>query len=162
MQNNLLNEKISFNFCDFLNQYHCNKLIELIDLYMKDPMGNAKPLNQDQQKALIEGLKCHTFSFILFIAVNGDIVGLTTCFINFSTFKARYYINIHDIIIKDEYRGKGLGRKLLEKCIEISQERGYCKITLEVRDDNHNAKYLYQSLGFKESEPIMHFWTKTL
>jgi ribosomal protein S18 acetylase RimI-like enzyme len=61
-----------------------------------------------------------------------------------------------------EYRGKNIGRKLLEKCIEIAKERDYCKITLEVRDDNTVAKNLYKSLDFRECIPVMHFWTKTL
>jgi ribosomal protein S18 acetylase RimI-like enzyme len=46
--------------------------------------------------------------------------------------------------------------------IEKARELGYCKVTLEVRDDNRNAKELYQSLGFKDTEPKMHFWTKVI
>jgi ribosomal protein S18 acetylase RimI-like enzyme len=162
MQNLKSEQNISFSFCDYQNKHHCQKLIELIDHYMADPMGASKPLSHDEHLNLISGLKNHTFSFVLFITFENNIVGLATCFINFSTFKARYYLNIHDLIILPEYRGKGLGRKLLEKCIDISMERGYCKITLEVREDNKNAQLLYKDLGFKDSDPIMHFWTKIL
>ncbi len=162
MQNIEINQNISFIFCDYLNRYHCEKLLELIDNYMIDPMGTGKPLSHEEHLKLISGLKNHTFSFVLFIVVENNIVGLATCFINFSTFKAKYYLNIHDLIVLNEYRGKGLGRKLLEKCIDISRERGYCKITLEVRDDNKNAQVLYKSLGFKDSDPVMHFWTKSI
>jgi ribosomal protein S18 acetylase RimI-like enzyme len=51
---------------------------------------------------------------------------------------------------------------LLEKVLALSGERGYCKITLEVREDNHTARALYSDLGFKDTIPPMHFWTKML
>ena len=162
MENKKISDNISFTFCDFNSDFHCNKVLELIDHYMSDPMGNSPLLNNKEKIILLEGLKNHSFSFILFVSVEEVIVGMVTCFINFSTFKARHYLNIHDIIILKDYRGKGLGRKLLEKCISISMDRNYCKITLEVREDNYNAKQLYKNLGFNESEPVMHFWTKPL
>ena len=59
-------------------------------------------------------------------------------------------------------RGAGLGRALLDKIIVIAGERGYCKVNLEVRDDNTVAKELYSSLGFQDTVPPMHFWTKFL
>jgi len=46
--------------------------------------------------------------------------------------------------------------------VEISLERDYCKITLEVREDNEAALALYRKMGFTECEPNMYFWTKTL
>jgi len=50
----------------------------------------------------------------------------------------------------------------MERLVEISTERGYCKITLEVREDNTLAKGLYHSLGFDPCKPNMLFWTKKL
>jgi ribosomal protein S18 acetylase RimI-like enzyme len=113
-------------------------------------------------ESMVNGLALHPSSFVLFAQLEGQSIGLATCFINFSTFKAKSYLNIHDIIITKEYRGKGIGRMLIEKCIAIARERSYCKITLEVRDDNVVAKKLYESLEFKDCEPVMHFWTKVL
>ena len=54
------------------------------------------------------------------------------------------------------------GIDLMEKLIELSIERGYCKITLEVREDNFQAQGLYYRLGFEECTPGMLFWTKKL
>lgn len=153
---------ISFCYCDFDNPLHRNKLVGLLNHYMTDPMGGCEPLNKEKEMDLISGLASNPSSFVLFILLNNDIAGLATCFVNFSTFKARPYINIHDLIILKEHRGKGLGRKLLEKLTEIAIERNCCKITLEVRDDNTNAIKLYQKLEFKDTTPVMHFWTKTL
>ena len=79
-----------------------------------------------------------------------EYVGLTNCFINFATFTVKPYINIHDVIVTDTWRNKGVGRKMMEKVIEKAEEMGCSKVTLEVREDNHNAKHLYNSLGFNE------------
>jgi ribosomal protein S18 acetylase RimI-like enzyme len=153
---------LSFIFANFSDTIHQEKFVELINQYMLDPMGGEKPLTSELQKQLIFGMKNHPSNFVLFAGMNNEIVGLVTCFVNFSTFKAKPYLNIHDVIIIDKFRGLGIGRRLMEKCIEISKERDYCKITLEVRNDNTSAMKLYKSLGFEESEPVMHFWTKII
>jgi ribosomal protein S18 acetylase RimI-like enzyme len=51
---------------------------------------------------------------------------------------------------------------MLEKVIEKAEELGCSKVTLEVRADNHNAKYLYDSLGFHDAEPRQYYWAKYL
>jgi ribosomal protein S18 acetylase RimI-like enzyme len=155
-------ERITFNFCNFKDNFHRLKLVELISHYMSDPMGGSASLTSLQEEELVSGLAQNSSAFVLFILVNDEIKGLATCFVNFSTFKAKPYINVHDVVILKEFRGKGLGKKLMEEIIEIAKERKYCKITLEVLDNNINAKKLYQSLGFTDSDPVMHFWTKLL
>jgi ribosomal protein S18 acetylase RimI-like enzyme len=137
-------------------------LAALINQYIADPMGGGKPLTPLQQLRLVDGLANHPASFVLFVLTDNQIVGLATCFVNFSTFKARPYINIHDLIIDKDFRGKGLGRNLLQQIESIAKERKYCKITLEVREDNFAAKDLYTEMGFKDTRPMMHFWTKEL
>ena len=153
---------ISFKFCDYSNAYHCERLAGLINHYLTDPMGGGNLLTPLQQLHLVDGMSKHPAGFILFAILKEEIVGLATCFINFSTFKAKPFLNIHDIIVDQAYRGSGIGRKLMEKCVDIAKERTYCKVTLEVRSDNYPAQMLYKSLGFKDSVPNMYFWTKEL
>ena len=153
---------VVFEFCDFTNLHHRSSLVYLINQYITDPMGGLIPLGKTMSEDLVNGLAEHPSSFVLLAQFEDQCIGLATCFINFSTFKAKPFLNIHDVVILKEYRGKGIGRMLIEKCIAISRERGYCKITLEVRDDNEVAQNLYRSLDFKDSEPVMHFWTKVL
>jgi Acetyltransferases len=162
MEKQLLKTDVSFIFCDYSNEYHCKRFAELINQYIADPMGGGTPLTLLEQLRLVDGMANHPSGFVMFAVAADEIVGLVTCFINFSTFKAKAYLNIHDIIVHKNFRGRGIGRKLMEKCIDIARERKYCKVTLEVRDDNTNAQKLYNSFGFQDTEPIMHFWTKVL
>ena len=153
---------VSVVLCDYSNEQHCMKLAELVNEYISDPMGGGTPLTTKEQLYLVDGMATHPSGFVLFARNGEEIIGMVVCFVNFSTFKVKKYLYVHDVIVKKEYRGLGVGRQLLEKCISISVERNYCKVTLEVRDDNESAKRLYQSLGFKDTEPQMLFWTKTL
>ncbi|MDD4968760.1 MAG: GNAT family N-acetyltransferase [Paludibacter sp.] len=152
----------SFEYCDFENPMHLTALVDLLNHYMTDPMGEAPPLNKIQQLRLVDGLANHPAALVLFVLYDGEIVGLTTCFIIFSTFNVKPYLYIHDLIVYANFRNKGLGKALMEKLIEISIERDYCKITLEVREDNFQAQGLYYRLGFEECTPSMLFWTKKL
>ena len=153
---------IEFEFCDFENPMHLNALVELLNMYMADPMGDSPQLNKLQQLRLVDGLANHPSSFVLLEILDGVVVGLATCFINFSTFRVKPYLNIHDFFIHPDYRSKGLANSLLQELISISNERKYGKITLEVREDNHVAQGLYKSLGFEDCKPKMLFWTKKL
>jgi len=153
---------IEYEFCDFENPEHLKALSELTNHYMTDPMGGAEPLNMLQQLRLVDGLANHPSAEVLFAITGSKAVGLATCFVNFSTFKIKPYLYIHDIVVLAEYRGKGIGKGLIQKLIEISEERKYCKITLEVREDNITAQALYKSIGFDECEPKMYFWNLPL
>lgn len=157
-----MEQELSFEFCDFENPEHLNALAALTNHYMEDPMGDFPPLNKLQQLRLVDGLSNHPSAIVLFAVVNGVAAGLATCFVSFSTFYVKPYLYIHDIVVLNEYRGQGVGKALMEKLISISEERKYCKVTLEVREDNVVAQSLYKSLGFDECEPRMLFWTKKL
>ena len=55
---------------------------------------------------------------------------------------------VEDLVINPEYRGMGVGRKLLERGIQWARENGYPGVMLETQDDNVPACLLYQSAGF--------------
>lgn len=55
---------------------------------------------------------------------------------------------VEDIVVMPEYRGLGIGRRLLERGIQWARENGYPGVMLETQDDNVPACMLYQSAGF--------------
>ena len=56
---------------------------------------------------------------------------------------------ITNVAVLPEYRGLGIGRKLMEKMIKTGEEKEMIGITLEVKISNTVAQNLYTSLGFK-------------
>jgi len=51
--------------------------------------------------------------------------------------------------VKSEYRGRGIGRALLERAAEESRLAGKRRLTLEVAAENEQAKRLYCGMGFR-------------
>ena len=73
---------------------------------------------------------------------------MAVCFVNYSTFRARSLINVHDLAVRQEYQRRGIGKMLLENVILYAAENQHYAITLEVRKDNINALKLYRKLRF--------------
>lgn len=83
-----------------------------------------------------------------FVAVAGTkVVGW--CDVSFLMGESRAHIGVLGIGLLPEFRHQGLGRKLMEAAIAKSWSKGLTRIELNVREDNHNAKALYESLGFE-------------
>ncbi|NOY95451.1 MAG: GNAT family N-acetyltransferase [Chlorobi bacterium] len=155
-------DKKQFLQVDLGDQVHCEKLIYLLDAYMKDKMGNGKPMEQGLSVKILDGLKKYNAYLGFFVLYDGQYAALANCNLNFSTFKASPLINIHDLIVLPEFRGKGIGKFLLESLSNYARGKGYCRINLEVRVDNVQAQALYKKVGFTECSPPMQFWEKIL
>ncbi|GHT86667.1 N-acetyltransferase [Bacteroidia bacterium] len=146
--------------CDYSNPEHRQAVVSLINAYIDDEMGGGEPLSESEQVRLVDGLDNHPKSMVFLAEIDGVFVGLLTAFENFSTFTAKPMINIHDVIVLKEYRGKSIGRQLMNALISEAENRGSSRITLEVRKDNPTAQNLYKSLGFKDTDPPMFYWRK--
>lgn len=151
---------------DFTNPLHRDGLVDVIDSYARDPIGGGAPLPADVRERLVPALREHPTAMVLMAFAAERPVGVAVCFLGFSTFQARPLMNIHDLAIVPDWRGKGVGRALLEAVEIAARDRGCCKLTLEVLDDNVRARALYERCGFKEfvlgdSEPAR-FLTKPI
>jgi len=65
------------------------------------------------------------------------------------------FVGLFDIIVKEEFRGKGYGKEIVEAILEKAEETGIKKAYLSVANDNMIAKKMYEKLGFKE---IYKYW----
>jgi ribosomal protein S18 acetylase RimI-like enzyme len=54
------------------------------------------------------------------------------------------------ISVDKAYWGLGIGRALMEACIECARKAGFVQMELEVAAENEKALALYKSVGFKE------------
>ena len=54
------------------------------------------------------------------------------------------------IAILKEYWGLGLGKALMEACIECAKEAGYTQLELNAVAENERAVSLYKKMGFVE------------
>ena len=153
---------ISFLKVDLNNIEHTKQIIRLLDAYMRDEMGNNSPMPEGMAPQIIKGLKSHPAYLGFFALADGEFIALANCNKNFSTFKAKPIINIHDFVVHSNFRGKGAGKFMLDSIAQYGRQNGFCRINLEVRNDNVIAQNLYKAVGYQECQPPMFFWEKVL
>ena len=149
------------------NKLHQSALIDLMNLYVLDQMGGGKSLSSYVKDNLAATLNRRNDAFVILAYDNNEAVGLVTCLMGFSTFQCKPLLNIHDAIVRQEYRGQGISRMLLTEAENIAIENNCCKLTLEVLEGNKVAQAAYSNYGFSgyELNPEMGkalFWEKKL
>jgi GNAT superfamily N-acetyltransferase len=130
---------------------HARDVVALTAAYACDSMGNGGPLSAEVLARLIDGLRKHPTAKVFLMYLQGEAIGIATCFVGFSTFKARPLLNIHDFAILPGERGKGLARILLAAVESKARELGCCKITLEVQENNIRARQVYERVGLSQA-----------
>lgn len=152
---------------DYRDQKQAADLLALLDEYARDPCGGGEPLPDNCRNDLIERLATFPGAFSV-IAYRGDTpLGLTNCFMGFSTFLCKPLVNIHDMMVSEAARGQGVCTLMMEKVAQEARERGCVKITLEVLEKNQPARTAYRKCGFKpyaldEEYGQAEFWQRYL
>jgi ribosomal protein S18 acetylase RimI-like enzyme len=140
--------QLTVDLVDYTDPRDAADLVMLLDAYARDPMGGGAPLCRDTREAVVPGLAATPGAFSMIARLNGEPVGLANCFTGFSTFAAEPLVNVHDMSVLAEHRGRGVGRALMKAVEREARRRGACKITLEVLSGNDRAKALYLALGY--------------
>ena len=70
-------------------------------------------------------------------------------------------IHLMNVAVHKAWRGKGFGRRLLSKLIEVGTTEGAETAWLEVRPSNLAAQALYKKIGFKEVGRRPRYYTDT-
>lgn len=99
-----------------------------------------------------------TPSFKVFIAEKEDeMVGMALFYERYSTWKGRS-IHLEDLIVKHEYRGKGVGKALYSEVLFYAHQRKLKRVSWEVLDWNKVAIDFYTSTGaeIKKEWQVVH------
>ncbi len=136
-------------------------IVRLVDEYARLPIAQGTPLGESIRREIVPGLRKHPGAIVFLAWLDGQAVGVAVCMTGFSTFTAKPLINIHDLAVSAECRGRGVGQALIAAVENKAKEMGCAKLTLEVHEDNVGARRLYQRLGFG-SGPATLFLTKSI
>jgi len=66
-----------------------------------------------------------------------------------------YYMD--SLAVWPEWRGRGIGTKLMQAQIDKARELGFNKAALLVDPENENAKRMYRKLGFMDDSEVYAF-----
>jgi RimJ/RimL family protein N-acetyltransferase len=117
-------------------------------------------ISVENERSWIEG-HAEKDSSVMFIAVetsgervgwnvgDGEVVGLLDC--TGTERRAMRHETTLGISVKKEWRGQGIGRRLMERALEWAEGNEVIKrVQLEVYAENVGARKLYEELGFVE------------
>ena len=148
--------QLSVRLADLSDPADASTFLDLLDAYARDPMGGGRPLPGDVRMRLIPDLKArmlHGDALVLIARRGEKPVGVAVCLASYSTFRGLPVLNLHDLAVVPEERGRGVSKKLLEAVEDAAYARRCCKITLEVREDNVRARSVYERAGFVDYSP---------
>ena len=152
---------------DLSKSAHAEALVFLLNAYALDAMGGGAALSDFVKENLVAELQKRSGAHVILALLDNVPMGLAICFEGFSTFACQPLLNIHDVVVLSEYRGRGIAKKLLQKAEEIAVRNHCCKLTLEVLEGNVAAQSVYKACGYAgyELNPAAGkalFWQKKL
>jgi GNAT superfamily N-acetyltransferase len=120
----------------------CPRLLELVHelaLFEKAPEEVTVTLKEFEEAGFGERPVWKTF----IAEVNGVIVGFALYYIRYSTWKGcRMYLE--DLIVTEDWRGKGVGKLLFDRLIIEAREMGFNGMSWQVLDWNEPAIKFYK------------------
>lgn len=87
-----------------------------------------------------------------FLAREGDeLIGFIVADAQWFKEGEKHIGEIHEVVVKKDARGRGVGRILIEKALAYFREEGLKKVGLWVGEKNSSAREFYKRLHFQES-----------
>lgn len=108
----------------------------------------APPDQEARARFLHDGFESNPPRFEAFLAdVEGQAVGYALFFETYSTFLCRPTLYLEDLFVLPDYRGRGIGKALMNQCIQLARERGCGRMEWVCLDWNTKGQEFYHSLG---------------
>ncbi|MEL6538117.1 MAG: GNAT family N-acetyltransferase [Bacteroidota bacterium] len=79
--------------------------------------------------------------------VEGKPAGYLSYTWNYSIWKGATYLNVDDVFVWEQYRGKKVGEALMQAAKALCESRGVDSLRWEVEEDNAGAIRFYERLG---------------
>jgi GNAT superfamily N-acetyltransferase len=133
------NSDISIRFAEKKDAQVILDLIKELALFEKAPGEVTNTLEEIERDGFGENpaFKC------LIAELNGEVAGLSLYYIRYSTWKGRI-LYLEDLIVSEKFRGKGLGKSLLERTLNEAEKLGVNGTRWQVLDWNEPAIEFYK------------------
>lgn len=133
-----------------IREANCEDLLGILELYNQSDMDNGRVLSQEQAEVILKKIATYP-NYKVFVAMeNGKIIGTFALAImdNLAHMGATSGL-IEDVVVKEEYQGKGIGKYMMNYAVDYCREFGCYKVALSSNLKREMAHSFYKSLGFK-------------
>jgi len=109
-------------------------------------LASVEPFTLGETAAFLA--EVHRRNAVQFFAVDTTDAVVGWCDILPKQFEGMRHVGVLGMGVVEEFRGKGIGRRLLEQCIQAAPGCGITKVELEVYASNTRAIRMYERAGF--------------
>ncbi len=82
----------------------------------------------------------------------GQVIGLSLFFYTFSSWRGELGVYVQDLVVAEQARGLGLGRRLICETARLALGKGASHLRLSVASDNDIAVQFYDHIGLVASD----------
>ena len=94
----------------------------------------------------------HVRQGVALVAEDGDPVGFALANLGETNPRTAH---LTDLYVRPDARRRGVGKELLAAVAAAAREAGFAHLTLEVGSGNHDARAVYERLGFREVQRVL-------
>ncbi|HQV23463.1 MAG: GNAT family N-acetyltransferase [Moraxellaceae bacterium] len=92
--------------------------------------------------------------------IDEKVVAFATVYFCFSSTIAHKVAVMNDLYVIPESRGQGVGRALINHCLDFALSQGACRLQWTTAMDNHTAQRLYDSLEASKKPWLFYTYTQ--
>ena len=142
-----------------------NKFTQLLDAYCCTLNGGGVALSDEVRNRLFNVMPQYGNAIAFLSHHQNKPTGVVFGFYNLYVFSAQPYANVQFIFVLPEFQRRGIAKKLMLAFEARTRELGCCKVTLEVREGNEQAKALYSALEYRRGtfgphNDALEFWER--
>lgn len=110
--------------------------------------------NEELQRRGLQLMLDNAFCCIMVAEVNGRVIGMCTGQLTVSTAEGGPALLVEDVVVNQEWQGRGIGRSLMDRLGAWAAEKGVVRLQLLADRNNKPALDFYAKNGWRTTELI--------